>query len=185
MYAHEHIQPPTYRASVTGADLLLVPWDFRLISGSGPCNRLLEAAPARRVAVADLTVMGDEVDDRELVVTQLTASGGDRLREAVTPWANLLAYRRVWFGDRVVTFDSPAAGFGGLARTRCRVCRSQWADRAPEFWLGVQDAGAFPIFCPVCGNPLPQWKVADQDTPPRIRSAGGDSRATRHLVENT
>jgi hypothetical protein len=41
--------------------------------------------------------------------------------------------------------------------------RARWVDATPAFWAMIHGQGHFPLTCPVCGHPLPQWKVREGD----------------------
>lgn len=149
---------PDFRATLSGRQLVLVPWRPELIRRSGPSNELLGFRGAD-VAVADLTIIR-EPDGDELIVSEVTSSSGGTLAAALSEWAGSLGYRRIWCGGDVVEIDSSLDAIGSVAQTRCRACRSEWWDDSPEFWLFTRDLGVFPIWCPLCGGFLPQWSVA-------------------------
>jgi hypothetical protein len=109
--------------------------------------------------LADLTILRDGADGREVIVSELTESSDISFRQALTGWATSLGYRRVWLRDELVEFDPAVGALGGVARTRCQTCGSEWFEDSPEFWLMSRDLGIFPIWCPLCGGFLPQWAI--------------------------
>jgi hypothetical protein len=153
------IRAPDYRVTCSNGELVLIPWHPGLIGRRGPSNELLLRG-ASGSAFADLTILRDGADGREVIVSELTESSDISFQQALTGWATSLGYRRVWLRDELVEFDPAVGGLGGVARTRCRTCGSEWYDDSPEFWLMSRDLGIFPIWCPLCGAFLPQWSVA-------------------------
>ena len=149
---------PDFRAICSEGELVLIPWRPELIGRYGPCNKLIGLAGGSGVAVADLTILRDP-DGYELIVSELAPSSDGELLSVVGDWAASLGYRRIWCGVELVEFDAPLDAVGGVARTRCRSCRSEWSDESPEFWLRSRATGVFPLWCPLCGDVLPQWSV--------------------------
>lgn len=154
MSARCDIATPDFRVALRDRELFLIPWRPGLIGPSGPSNQLL---PHSAAALADLTVIREAGERNELIVTPLTAGATARMRKALGLWAAMLDYRRIWFDDGVLELRDCPSEFAATVQTRCAVCRADWRDGAPEFWLSVRTAGAFPLWCPVCGSALPQW----------------------------
>ena len=146
----------THRATFSGGPLTLVRWHQHLISPFGLCNGLLPNATG--TALADLTIIRDQVEGHEVVVREVTASLGPSFRVALTEWARSLGYARVWFPDALVELD-PSLPETASASTRCQVCGSHFSDSSLEFRLMVRANGVFPEGCPCCGASLPQWSV--------------------------
>src|SRR5687768_2907974 len=96
---------PTYRATVDGGALFLVPWHPGLSNG-GPGQHAVRAVP-RSVTLADLTVIGDP-PDREVLVAFVGRPGTQAARERFVEWAEDTGHRRVWFPDAVVELDAAA-----------------------------------------------------------------------------
>jgi hypothetical protein len=164
---------PTYRATIRNGRLTVTGWAPWLARG-GPLGSLLRARERADVAIADLTIHGE--DDEELSV-RFHAAG--RMREeaerVLLEWASRVGYRRVWLPDRMIEIE-PAPEQIGTASVRCPTCRAQWADSGPDFWLSVREQGAFPSWCPLCGCELPQWTVS---TDRRGATPGRCARPTR------
>jgi hypothetical protein len=149
---------PDYRTTLSRDRLSLIPWSPWMLGSAGPANRLL--CQGRTALLADLTVVrDDDLRPREVIISELAKDSGLRLRSAIVDWASLLGYERVWFSDDVIKLDPAAAVAGELVGTTCATCASEWSDGSPEFWISAQRSGVFPLFCPICGHPVPQWSV--------------------------
>jgi hypothetical protein len=109
-------------------------------------------------AVADLTVEGD-YPDCELLVNPIAGEQAE-LEVALTEWAGLTGYKRLWFPDSVVTLDSLPDG-AARAETTCGHCGAHWDDGGDAFWLAMREMGSFPGCCYLCGVPMPQWRPAE------------------------
>jgi hypothetical protein len=152
----------------------------------GPLGSLLRARERAAVAIADLTLHGE--DSEELLV-RFHAAGRmrDEAERVLLEWASRVGYRRVWFPDRMVEIE-PSPEQIGRASVRCPTCRAGWADSSPEFWLSVRKQGAFPMWCALCGCELPQWTVsadrrgdtAGRRTGPARRRASDSRDRARH-----
>jgi hypothetical protein len=135
---------------------MMTHWAEWLAAG-GMWNELLESRKRAGVAIADLTLTGE--DDSELIVRFLSEGRAREEAERVLcTWARRVGYRRMWFPDRVVTLDGPSE-IVSSAEVRCRVCGSRWHDSTPDFWEIVRNQGSFPKWCFICGWELPQWDV--------------------------
>ncbi len=151
------LDAPDYRAALTEGRLSLIPWSPMLVGRCGS-NGLLRGP--RGCALADLTIIrNDEHRAQELIVTELAAAPDGHLRAAIVSWAGLLGYGRVWFAAELVTPDSAGAGAIELAGSDCPTCSASWCDDSAEFWLSARHYGVFPLWCRICGHPLPQWTV--------------------------
>jgi hypothetical protein len=149
---------PTYRATIRRGRVMITYWAAWLAAG-GAWNWMLDARARAGVAIADLTLTGD--DESEVLVTYLSAGRSrDEADEALRSWAESLGYRRIWFPDRVVELDADPP-VGHRAEVRCPTCGSRWHDSTPDFWEMVRDQGSFPKWCIVCGWELPQWEVSE------------------------
>lgn len=158
---------PSWRATIRGCQLRLTTWAPWLARG-GPMGALLAQRERAGIAIADLTVHGG--DERELSV-RFHVAGPDphQAEQVLVDWAARVGYGRVWLPDRLVAIQPDPERFG-TAAVRCSTCRARWSDSTPEFWLGVTKAGAFPLFCPLCGCEMPQWTVAGEATERPTRS---------------
>ncbi len=169
----EERAPPCYRLTIRDGRVMLtnwVPW----LARNGPNTKLLQERDEAGVAIADLTVLGE--DDKEIAVRFYT-DGGD-LAEAervVLDWATTVGYRRVWLSDRLESIE-PAPEKLGTAHVRCPACGVTWRDSSPEFWLTVRGNGAFPHWCAICGCEMPQWILAP--TKPKRRRPPADRRGS-------
>ena len=110
------------------------------------------------VVVADLQILRDE-DPWELIVGSQAANSTTRLAARCSTWAGALGYGRVWMPDMVTEPEVDFERVGGSASTRCPSCRSRWENTALQFWETVRGMGHFPLTCPLCGAPMPQWTV--------------------------
>jgi hypothetical protein len=149
---------PDYRATLVEDRLRLIPWSPMLLGSCGQGNGLRQVSGGPQLV--DLTVVrNDELQTHELLVTELASAPDRRLRGVIISWASLLGYERIWFSDDVVTLDPAAAGAIELAAADCPTCAARWSDDCPEFWLSARHYGVFPLWCRICGHPLPQWTV--------------------------
>ena len=147
---------PDYRATVVDGRVTVLPWGPHLLVG--PTHRmLLREREAAGVTVADLTQAG-KAPAREVVVRFLARGGGAAAERALVAWARWTGHSRIWLPGKVIPL-SPPRRFGQAATT-CSNCGVTWRESEPEFWAFVQEAGAFPTFCLVCGGDLPQWRRA-------------------------
>jgi hypothetical protein len=148
---------PTWRVTVRGSKVQLTGW-APWLAAEGPTRKLFQGRAKAGVAIADLTVGGE--DGGELMV-RFHSSGRNReqAEEVLLDWARRTGYRRVWLADRLVTLDG-AASEVGVAEVKCPTCGERWRDGTPDFWLTVKQAGTFPRWCYLCGSELPQWKVS-------------------------
>lgn len=149
---------PDYRATCSFGELVLIPWRVGLIGRGGPCNQLLSRR-ARGSSVADLTIVRNAGEGYEAIVAVVSDSADSGFRRTFTAWGASLGYRRLWWRDELVELDPASGTLGGLARTCCRTCGSEWSDDSAEFWAMSVDQGILPIWCPLCGSSVPQWAV--------------------------
>jgi hypothetical protein len=151
----DHGLPPHrfLRATIAAGELTLNPPLRGTITG-GPAA--MTFARLAGVAIVDLRRSG--ADDDELVATlPPNAPPLQRAaRRALSDWAALVGYRRLWLADRVLELDPPPPV--GAVRVRCPTCTSEWADSSPGFWAWVREHHHFPGFCPACGGSLPEWR---------------------------
>ena len=121
---------PQYRATIRNGSVLLTHWAPWLAAG-GPWNELLAARKRAGVAIADLTLTGQ--DEGEVIVTFLS-EGRDRAaaEETLCGWARDVGFRRVWLPDRMVSLHDPFDPCAH-AEVRCRICGARWHDSAPGF----------------------------------------------------
>ena len=155
--ADEHEVPrPTWRATIRGGRLMLTQWAPFLITG-GPAGTLFRGRRRTGVAIADLSLHGEDADE---ITVRYWLEGADRASadEVLRTWAGDLGYRRIWLPDRVVELETDPERLE-RASVSCPTCRSRWSDGTPEFWHMVREAGMFPKWCPMCGCELPQWTV--------------------------
>jgi hypothetical protein len=174
---------PDYRATLSGGRLTLVRWQPYMLGRRGPGNRLLHQGQI--APIADLTIVRDALERRDLIVVELTGRRDQRLRHELVRWATLLDYQRLWFDDEVIALDGSAAGAGRRVETNCPTCSAGWSDDAAEFWLGAHCCGAFPLQCPLCGHTLPQWSAATErlaDASEEHPDARGDLDGTSDLA---
>jgi hypothetical protein len=155
------------RATIAGGELTLNPPLSGTITG-GPAAMTL--ARLRDVVIVDLRHAGE--DDHELVATvPPNAPPVHRAaRRALSEWAALVGYRRLWLPDRVVELEPPPPV--GSASVRCPTCTSVWTDSSPGFWAMVRRNGHFPGYCPACGGSLPEWRPVRPAQRPRRTAAG-------------
>jgi hypothetical protein len=147
---------PWSRATIHRGRLTLNPWSPHLVR-HGPAASVLDAPARRGVTFADLTVDGAPHEE-ELIVDYVRGTRTAENERVLRAWAELVGYRRLWLPDGVHELD-PAAAPLGPAATRCRCCGVTWRDDGPGFWQRVRGAGAFPAFCPACGQSLPEWTL--------------------------
>lgn len=151
---------PDYRAIVADGRLTLTGWHPGLYWG-GPMQEFLRARDRDGVTIADLTVVGDDEQSRELIVG-VVADGADRrgAEELIVRWAATVGQRRVWLADAIVEIGDDTSILG-TAIVVCPTCRHEWVDGQPGFWLRVREAGVFPASCPICNGLMPQWSVLE------------------------
>src|SRR5687767_9897928 len=134
----EQQSQPWCRATIVDGTVTLNPWTPYLVRG-GPGAMALEGLAAHGVVLLDLFAEG-EPGDEELTARYVCRSPRSaEAEEALTAWAALVGYRRIWLPDRVLDLD-PAACDVGLAEARCPTCRLEWRDETPDFWTGVRAA---------------------------------------------
>jgi hypothetical protein len=169
---------PSFRATIRRGRLTLTnwaPWLFRC----GPLGALVRERERCGVAIADLTLHGEDDDE---VSVRFYAAGPKReeAERILIEWAARVGYRRVWLPDRLVEIEPAPEQTIGTAAVRCPTCLAHWADAQPEFWLQVRESGAFPMWCPACGCELPQWTVRGErkDAPEGKGSGSGEWAAS-------
>lgn len=175
---------PTWRATIRRGQLTLTNW-APFLATNGPLGSVFPGRQRAGVAIADLTIHGDDADE---VSVRYWAEGTDRaVADALlTTWAEDVGYRRLWLPDFVVELE-PHPERLERAAVRCPTCRAHWSDGTPEFWLLVRGAKVFPKWCPLCGCELPQWQVV----PPATRrksnrgSSGDERKSVRSLASPT
>lgn len=149
-------ESPFARAAIRDGIITLHPWSPRLIRG-GPRAAALDGVSA---ALADLSC----TDDNELIVTPIRPMRLDDVaRAALTAWAMMVGYQRMWLPGQVIALDDHPATLG-RATVRCPTCGARWQDDQLEFWQHVRAHGGFPGRCMACGGMLPEWML-DNDTP--------------------
>lgn len=166
---------PTFRATIRRDGLVrLVDWHAGLVTW-GPLSNLLESRSRAGVTIADLTVEQEFDEDgeplnpnAELTVTFLTRPTGKATR-ALTDWAALVGYSRIWLPDGIHDLEPTA---GGRVSTHCSACRHRLTEAHADFWAFVRNIGHFPMACPLCGADLPQWTAAPPATTTDPRSEG-------------
>lgn len=147
---------PTYRATIRKGRVMLTGWAGWLAAG-GMWNGLLDARARAGVAIADLTLGGE--DDSEILVRYLSEGRSrEDADQALREWAAALGYRRIWFPDYLAELDNDPP-VGARAEVRCPTCGARWHDSTADFWQMVREMGSFPKWCVVCGWELPQWEV--------------------------
>ena len=169
---------PSFRATIRNGKVMLTHWAEWLAAG-GMWNELLEGRKRAGIAIADLTLTGE--NDSELIVRFLSEGrSGDHAADVLCTWARRVGYKRVWLPDRVVMLDG-ASEMIGCAEVRCRICGSRWRDSTPDFWQMVKDQGSLPKWCFICGWELPQWDVhvAEFQDRPLVISKTPRGRARR------
>jgi hypothetical protein len=152
---------PCCRATITqGTIVTLTEWLPWLVE-DGPYRELLDDVSQRGIVLADLTIVaGDR--GRELIVRFIPdGPGTDEAADALLDWAGTVGHRRVWLPDRVVDVAESLVPAEPVEST-CRNCYTTWEDSSASFWLIVRRHGRFPSICIVCGHPLAEWQVADQ-----------------------
>src|SRR3954451_1536308 len=84
---------PSYRVTIRNHRVMLTGWSPWL-ARNGPSTNLLRERAEAGVAIADLTLVGE--DDKEIAV-RFYADGGDvaKAERALLRWARALGYRRV------------------------------------------------------------------------------------------
>jgi len=167
-----------YRATVSGSRIQLVSLGALLAGTDSPVGTMFAEVEEAGVTIADLATSGDD-DSGELTVTFL-AAGDPGAEEALTRWAGLVGYRRIWFPDRVVDVGN-GPRFMDKASVTCPGCRHVWTGGGRGFWIGIMSRRAFPAFCLLCGGDLPQWELLPRptyttDCPPLRRRGEGEQR---------
>jgi len=148
---------PRFRATVADGRVGLVDWQPHMQT-MGTVGRHLRECRERGVEVADLTVIDERPDERELLVSFLAAGEArDDAKHTLTAWARSTGYRRVWLDEEVVEVE-PDPG-NGTCSVVCPACGSDFVEKLSELWPVVQKWGCFPSCCIVCGADLPQWSV--------------------------
>jgi hypothetical protein len=145
-----------------GGRISMTPWMPGLAEGGalGAHFRVRERAG---VAIADLRLVHNSDDEREVIVEFMAAGREREAAEALLcTWAGATGHRRVWLPSGPVEVDPPATM--ATAAVRCPTCRARWTDSTPSFWHQVRCAGHFPLVCPACAHTLPQWTVVAGDT---------------------
>lgn len=154
---------PDFRATIRRDGLVrLVPWHPGLATW-GPLTASLEARGRAGVTIADIIIeheqdihSDDDADEvvSEAFVTYITAP--TRLADkALTDWATLIGYRRLWLPGGINRLRSAVGG--GQVTTRCTGCHARHTDAHLDFWAMIRRCGYFPVYCPLCGADLPQW----------------------------
>ena len=170
---------PTWRATIRRGKLMLTAWAPFLIT-NGPVANLFADRDRAGVAIADLTILGDENDE---VSVRYWASGANRddADEVLATWAEDVGFRRLWLPDCTVVELQLRPERLDRASVNCPTCRSRWSDATPEFWLHVRESRMFPKWCPICGCELPQWVVKapkEGFKPEAGLESGGPTRAS-------
>jgi len=170
----EGLPAPTWRATIRRGQLTMTGWAPFLIT-SGPLGNLFGDRERAGVAIADLTILGDDADE---ISVRYWSPGRHREEadEVLATWAEDVGYTRLWLPDRVIVeLERRPERLEG-ATVICPTCRARWSDATPEFWLTVRQAKAFPRWCPMCGCELPQWQV---ETPPSKQKPTDTRRGDR------
>lgn len=147
----------TWRATISGSRVQLVSLGAHLAGTDGGVGTMFTEVEEAGVTIADLASSEDEDSGHELTVTFL-AAGDPGAEAAITRWAGLVGYRRIWFPDRVVGVDN-SPRFTDKATVTCSGCRHVWTGGGRGFWIGIMSRRAFPVFCLLCGGDLPQWEL--------------------------
>ncbi len=159
--AETGVPDPTFRATIRKGRVMLTAWANWLAAG-GMWNGMLDARSRAAVAIADITVVGE--DDSEVMVRFLNdGRAHDEAVAALCDWAQCVGYRRIWIDDRVEVILDDEPAIIAKAEVRCPTCGSRWRDSTPEFWALVRKMGAFPKWCVICGWELPQWDVVSEN----------------------
>jgi hypothetical protein len=150
---------PWARAVVRDGRVTLNDWNPRLLS-RGPARAVLLRSLPEGVTVADL-LSEPRADGREELVVRWIPDGrtSSAARAAISEWAALVGYARVWFPEAVVDFAEELPG-AGRVETTCPTCGATWEDESAEFWLLVRGQGFFPGHCPICNASMPEWAPA-------------------------
>src|SRR5439155_10814152 len=90
---------PDFRLTVRRGAVLAVDWHPWLVSG-GPMTEMLRARGRAGVAIADVTVLHDEVAAE--AVGRFLAGDSAAARAAITDWARDVGYRRLWLPDNLI-----------------------------------------------------------------------------------
>jgi hypothetical protein len=153
---------PILRATfLKGGRITMTPWMPDLAEG-GPTGVHFRCRERAGVAIADLRLIRNQDNEREIIVEFMAAGRAREAAEAsLRSWASATGYRRVWLHSGQVDVDPPAPM--ATASVRCPACRAAWMDSTPGFWHQVWCSGHFPLVCPACGHTLPQWTVVAGD----------------------
>ena len=164
---------PTWRATIRRGKMMLTGW-APFLTTNGPMGKLFEDCERAGVAIADLTVLGDEGG---ALGVRYWAKGPDpeETYEVLASWAEDVGYEKLWLEDCIVVDLQRRPERLKRATVICPVCRSRWSDATPEFWLTVRNAKQFPKWCPLCGCEMPQWTVEEADG----AGAAAEERAER------
>lgn len=144
-----------------GGEVSMWPWSPGLAE-SGPSSMHFRARERAGVAIADLRLIRNSAGEREVIAEFMSAGRAREAAEAaLCRWAGHAGHDRVWLPSGPVDVEPCSAP--STAVVRCRVCRAKWMDSSPGFWDMVHNLGHFPMVCPTCAHPLPQWTVHDTD----------------------
>lgn len=147
-------EPPDFRITVRRDGIVrAVTWAPQL-AGGGPINTLLRERARAGVAIADLTIIRDELDVASEAVLSFLCPAPLRQWMALRSWAARVGYKRLWMGKAIIDLEPVP---GGSVQTRCSGCRAKLVESDMSFWSFVRHNGAFPTVCVLCGSDLPQW----------------------------
>ncbi len=142
-------------------DIAMAPWLPGLAEG-GPAGMHFRSRERAGVAIADLRLIRSSTGEREVIVEFMAAGRVRKIAEtSICAWARSTGHGRVWLPSGPIDLDPPPPL--ATATVRCPTCRATWVDSTPAFWDDVHHRGHFPLLCPTCAHPLPQWKVAEGD----------------------
>jgi hypothetical protein len=146
---------PTYRATIVEGRLSIVDWRPQLL-GRGESAVIAEQRGRRGVSLADLTVVGHVLGQREVIVAFLgERMAGESARSAIAIWASATGHYRVWFDDELRELEEANIETPEISAL-CPTCGTEWCG-SREVLERAWANGFFPPQCDLCGGLLPQW----------------------------
>lgn len=160
---------PKYRATYRKKRLMIMPF-FPSMIVMGPSSGWFRKREQAATVIADLTAH-ESASGPELSITYYAARRNRPAAElAIAEWAASVGYRRLWLPDGLLELEAIVSD-EDRASVKCTTCGHTWSDGGSQFWSMVFEQRAFPIFCPLCGGDLPQWRLEEWRDP--VRQAVG------------